>query len=50
VGEGNLQEAIANGCTTLAKLCSQTGAGLGCGSCKPEVQAMLEREKKAVTT
>ena len=50
VGEGNLQEAIANGCTTLAKLCSETGAGLGCGSCKPEVQAMLEREKKAVTT
>ncbi len=50
VGVGNLQDAISNGCSNLAKLCSQTGAGLGCGSCKPEVQAILERQKKAVLT
>lgn len=50
VGDGNLKDAISNGCTDLAQLCSQTGAGLGCGSCKPEVQAILNRHKKVVVT
>lgn len=50
VGEGNIQEAIARGCTEFNKLCSETGAGLGCGSCKPEVKAVLDKELKAVTT
>ena len=50
VGDGNLKDAIYNGCTDLAQLCSQTGAGLGCGSCKPEVQAILNHHKKAVVT
>ncbi|MEO0900574.1 MAG: molybdopterin-dependent oxidoreductase, partial [Bacteroidota bacterium] len=44
VGEGNIQEAIRNGCSDFAKLCSETGAGLGCGSCKPEVKAILDIE------
>jgi len=44
VGEGNLIDAIANGCSDFAKLCSETGAGLGCGSCKPEVKAILDQQ------
>ncbi len=42
-GEGNLLKAIEGGCTGFKALCSATGAGLGCGSCKPEVQAILEQ-------
>lgn len=42
VGAGNIQQAIDGGCTDFKKLCQQTGAGLGCGSCKPEVKAILE--------
>ena len=41
VGEGNLEKAIRGGCDSLDKLCTQTGAGMGCGSCKPEVAAFL---------
>lgn len=44
VGEGNIQEAIKNGCSDFAKLCSETGAGLGCGSCKPEVKTIMDTE------
>ena len=44
VGEGNLRNAIAAGCSDLNALCSQTGAGLGCGSCKPEIKALLENQ------
>ena len=42
VGEGNLLEEIKNGCSDLTSLCNNTGAGTGCGSCKPEVKAILE--------
>lgn len=42
VGEGNLEAAIKGGCQDFAKLCQQTGAGLGCGSCKSEVKQILE--------
>lgn len=41
VGEGNLKEAIAQGTTEFNDLCKQTGAGLGCGSCKTEVREIL---------
>ncbi len=43
VGEGNLQKWIEGGCTNLKDLCQQSGAGLGCGSCKPEVQGIVNR-------
>ncbi|MEP4532563.1 MAG: molybdopterin-dependent oxidoreductase [Cyclobacteriaceae bacterium] len=43
VGEGNLKEAIAQGCDSLNKLCESTGAGLGCGSCKSEVKRLIDR-------
>ena len=42
VGSGNLEKAIKDGCTDFAKLCEQTGAGLGCGSCKSEVKQIME--------
>lgn len=45
VGQGNLENAIANGCTDFAKLCQTTGAGTGCGSCRPEVRQLLEKSK-----
>ena len=45
VGEGNIQEAIAQGCTDFTKLCNKTGAGLGCGSCKTEVREILHNSK-----
>lgn len=42
VGDGNLKEAIKGGCADFQALCQQTGAGTGCGSCRPEVKAILE--------
>lgn len=46
VGQGNLEKAIESGCTDFAKLCQLTGAGTGCGSCRPEVRQVLEKSKK----
>jgi len=43
VGEGNLQQLIKTGCSTLSDLCQRSGAGLGCGSCKPELQSLLKQ-------
>ncbi len=45
VGAGNLEEAIAKGCTDFTELCNKTGAGLGCGSCKTEVREILHNAK-----
>ena len=45
VGEGNLVEEIKKGCKDFNQLCSITGAGLGCGSCKPEVHEILLKNK-----
>ncbi|MDO6439201.1 molybdopterin-dependent oxidoreductase [Cyclobacterium sp. 1_MG-2023] len=42
VGKGNLTKAIQSGCKEFRALCQQTGAGLGCGSCKPEVKEILD--------
>jgi len=42
VGEGNLQKLIEGGCTNLKDLCQNSGAGLGCGSCKPEIQGLIK--------
>ena len=48
VGSGNIEEAIASGCTDFTALCNQTGAGLGCGSCKTEVREILTEVSAAV--
>jgi ferredoxin-nitrate reductase len=42
VGFGNIQALINGGCHSLTEICKQSGAGLGCGSCKPEIHAMLK--------
>lgn len=42
VGEGNLLNKIKEGCTDHLQLCQLTGAGMGCGSCRPEVKAILD--------
>lgn len=44
VGDGNVLDAIAGGCSDFKELCAQTGAGLGCGSCKPEVKMLMEAQ------
>jgi len=43
VGEGNIQQRVKEGFTELAALCQASGAGMGCGSCRPEVQNILEK-------
>ncbi|OEK08145.1 NAD(P)H-nitrite reductase [Flavivirga aquatica] len=45
VGTGNIEDAIAKGCTDFTELCNKTGAGLGCGSCKTEVKEILNNTK-----
>jgi len=42
VGADNLRQAIATGCGSLQDLCASTGAGTGCGSCRPEVQRIFQ--------
>ncbi|MGC4232717.1 MAG: molybdopterin-dependent oxidoreductase [Niabella sp.] len=43
VGEGNLINKIKEGCKDHLQLCQLTGAGMGCGSCRPEVKNLLEQ-------
>jgi ferredoxin-nitrate reductase len=49
VGSENLKNKINEGCTDFKQLCSLTGAGTGCGSCRPEVQRILEETLTNVT-
>lgn len=49
VGQGNLERAIQAGCTDFQQLCQKTGAGTGCGSCRPEVRSILETMKECAT-
>ncbi len=42
VSKGAIMQAVRNGCWTLKHLCDSTRAGTGCGSCKSQVQALLE--------
>ncbi len=44
VGDGNIINKIREGCKDLVQLCQLTGAGMGCGSCRPEVKTILEKE------
>lgn len=43
VGEGNIINKIKEGCKDLVQLCQLSGAGMGCGSCRPEVKGLLEK-------
>ncbi len=48
VGEGNLINRIKEGCKDHLQLCQLSGAGMGCGSCRPEVKAILDRQVSVV--
>jgi ferredoxin-nitrate reductase len=45
IGEGNITNKISEGYQELKSLCMASGAGLGCGSCKPEIEAILQKTK-----
>jgi ferredoxin-nitrate reductase len=49
VGEGNIINKISEGCHELNALCQSSGAGMGCGSCRPEVKAILENQTSATS-
>lgn len=42
VGQGNIEQEIIKGNTSVESICQKTGAGLGCGSCKPEVKHIVD--------
>ena len=42
VTKGKIIAAVDNGCRSLKAVCDATRAGTGCGSCKMQVQAVLE--------
>ena len=48
IGQGNLENAIAEGFNTFPKLCEKTGAGTACGSCKPEIKELLKQTTYAL--
>ncbi|TRZ42287.1 nitrate reductase [Robertkochia solimangrovi] len=49
VGKGNLIEMISAGQSDFTGLCNESGAGLGCGSCKTEVRSILEEQKALIS-
>lgn len=42
VSKAQIVEAVLNGATTLRAVCDETRAGTGCGSCRPEVQRIVD--------
>jgi ferredoxin-nitrate reductase len=49
VGSENIKKKIEGGCSDFKELCSATGAGTGCGSCKPEVKRILVESLKELS-
>jgi assimilatory nitrate reductase catalytic subunit len=49
VSQGDVAKAIADGATSLASVGARTQAGMNCGSCRPEIRALLRaaRTKEA---
>ena len=43
VGEGNIERATEQEHATFEAVCAASGAGVGCGSCKPEIRRLLDR-------
>ena len=41
IGDGNIRACIREGAQSLEAIMSHTGAGTGCGSCKPEIIKIL---------
>lgn len=48
VGSENINKKIDEGCDNMKDLCAATGAGTGCGSCRPEVKRLLEEKLKLI--
>lgn len=48
VGSENIRKKIEEGCGNMKDLCATTGAGTGCGSCRPEVKRLLEEALQSV--
>ncbi len=48
VGSENIRKKIDEGCHTLKDVCAGTGAGTGCGSCRPEVKRLLDEALEGV--
>ena len=44
---GAVEAAIADGATSLAAIGAQTQAGTSCGSCRPELRALLRKARLA---
>ncbi len=42
VGSGNIENAVKKGCASFNAVCDETGAGLGCGSCKSEIRQIMD--------
>jgi assimilatory nitrate reductase catalytic subunit len=42
VGANTIGEAIAGGCRDVRAVGATTGAGTGCGSCRPEIESLLK--------
>ena len=42
VSKGDILEAVKKGCRSLKVLCDTTRAGTGCGTCKKQVETLLE--------
>ncbi|MAY43929.1 MAG: nitrate reductase [Rhodobacteraceae bacterium] len=43
VGTEDIRAAVRGGCTTVAALGKTTRAGTNCGSCRPELQALIDQ-------
>jgi ferredoxin-nitrate reductase len=48
VGSENIRKKIEGGCHNMKDLCATTGAGTGCGSCRPEVKRLLDEALQSV--
>jgi len=43
VNDRNLRNSIGKGCTTVAQVCRDSGAGNDCGSCVRSIKEMIEQ-------
>jgi nitrite reductase (NADH) large subunit len=50
VSKGDIAAAVKGGCRSVKAVGEATRAGTGCGSCKPQVQAIVEALSNGLTT
>ena len=49
VSQTKIRAAVADGCLTLAAIGERTGAGVTCGSCRPEIARLIASEQPTPT-